>query len=540
MSQTPTAPAGDALRSEVAKRRTFAIISHPDAGKTTLTEKFLLYGGAVEEAGAVRARRGGKQTTSDWMSMEQQRGISVSSTALQFEAFDATFNLLDTPGHQDFSEDTYRTLTAADSAVMVLDAARGVEPQTRKLFEVCRARGIPIVTFVNKMDRPAMDPLELLDEIERTLGMAAVPFTWPIGDGPDFQGVYDLRHATMMVFERTQGGRHRAPVQVGSLESDDLRNLIGAQMHDTVQEQVEMVSEMQPEFDPAAFLRGEVSPVFFGSALNNFGVEPFLAELRDLLPPPGAYDSTRGEIDPASEDFTGFVFKIQANMDPQHRDTMSFLRICSGRFEKGMNVLHSRTGKKIKLSRPMRLFARERETVEEAYPGDVIGLLNPGIFAIGDTVTTGKALEFNAIPRFEPECFAIIENKDVSRLKQFQRGLQQLEEEGATQVLYRTGMSRSEPILGAVGELQFEVVQQRLRDEYNVETNVRPLAHTVMRSVHLESGSPEKAWWPQSAMLATDRYGETVVVLEGTWQESFCLRENPGLELRRVGVGTAS
>ncbi len=532
-----TAIVEPSLRAEVEKRRTFAIISHPDAGKTTLTEKFLLYGGAVEEAGSVRARRNARRSTSDWMAMEQQRGISVTSTALQFEAFGATFNLLDTPGHQDFSEDTYRTLTAADSAVMVLDAARGVEPQTKKLFAVCRARGVPVVTFVNKMDHPALDPLELLDEIERTLGMAAVPYTWPIGDGPSFQGVYDLRNAAVLLFERTQGGRHRAPVRVGDLDSQELRTMVGDQAHDAIREQIELVRMTQPEFDREAFLRGELSPVFFGSALNNFGVEPFLGELRDLLPPPGAYTSSRGDIDPADETFTGFVFKIQANMDPQHRDCMAFLRICSGRFEKGMGVLHPRSGKRIRLSRPHRLFARDRETVEEAYAGDVIGLVNPGMFAIGDAVTSGPALEFDAIPRFEPECFAILENRDVSRLKQFQRGLRQLEEEGATQVLYRRGLSRSEPVLAAVGELQFDVVVARLREEYGVETNLRRLPHTVMRLVRLEGKPLENAWWPQSAMVATDRNDDPVVILDGEWQEDFCRRNNAGLELERVGVG---
>jgi peptide chain release factor 3 len=529
-----TAPAGAcaALRDEVKRRRTFAIISHPDAGKTTLTEKFLLYGGAVEEAGSVRARGNARRSTSDWMAMERQRGISVTSTALQFEAFGCRFNLLDTPGHQDFSEDTYRTLAAVDSAVMVLDSAKGIEAQTRKLFDVCRMRKIPVLTFINKLDHAGREPLELLDEIERVLGMLAVPMNWPIGDGPSFRGVYDLANHAVLQFERTEGGRHRAPVTVGNLDDPKLTAILGDRGHAELREQIALIQGVTPEFDREAFLRGEMTPVFFGSALNSFGVEPFVEALAELAPAPGPRASDSGDIAPDSDEFSGIIFKIQANMDPQHRDRMAFLRVCSGRFEKDMMVYHPRLGRSIRVTRPHRLFARERETVEEAYAGDVIGLVNPGLFLIGDTLTSSKSLRYEPIPRFEPECFATLESFSFAKSKQFQRGLEQLEEEGAVRVFWPTDGARM-PILGAVGALQFEVVASRLETEYGVESKVVPMEHTVAKRVTLPAGG--EVQWPRASIRVRDRDGDLVAIFPSSWEEDYCRKQNPELGLGPLG-----
>ncbi len=528
---TPTeSPASAAeLRAEVERRRTFAIISHPDAGKTTLTEKFLLYGGAVEEAGSVRARKNARAATSDWMAMEQQRGISITSTALQFDAFDCRFNLLDTPGHQDFSEDTYRTLMAVDSAVMVLDSAKGIESQTRKLFDVCRRRGIPILTFINKLDHAGREPLELLDEIEDLLQIKTVPMNWPIGDGPTFGGVYDLVSNAVLRFERTEGNRFRAPVSVGDIDDPKLTELLGDKGHADLRENVELVRGITPPFDREAFLRGEQTPVFFGSALNNFGVEPFLAALKDLAPAPGPRESSVGVVAPEDTEFSGFIFKIQANMDPNHRDRMAFLRICSGKFEKDMAVHHPRLNKSVRITRPHRLFARERETVEEAYAGDVIGLVNPGVFVIGDTLTGGSKRQFDAIPRFQPEVFATLESQSFSKSKQFQRGLEQLEEEGAIHVFYRVDGSRSAPILGAVGHLQFEVAAARLEAEYGVQTRIEPMPHSSAKA-YIHPGGEVR--WPRSTILVTARGDVPAAIFASPWEEDYCRKENPEMELR--------
>jgi len=490
MPTEPGDPLGPAreLGEEVARRRSFAIISHPDAGKTTLTEKLLLYAGAVDLAGAVRTRKHQRHATADWMAMERERGISITSTVLQFDHDGRRFNLLDTPGHQDFSEDTYRTLLAVDSAVMVLDGARGIEAQTHKLFAVCRQRRLPLLTFINKLDQWGCEPLGLLDEIERTLGLRAAPLNWPIGSGPDFQGVYDLASRRVLRFARTDHGAHRAPVTVGDLHDPALTALLGDEAHRRLREEVELLAAAGATFDRAAFLSGAVTPVFFGSALNNFGVEPFLAALRDLAPAPGPRASDRGPIAPTAAAFSGFIFKMQANMDPRHRDRMAFLRVCSGRFEKDMVVHHPRLGRRVRLTRPHRLFARERETVEEAFPGDVVGLVNPGLFAIGDTLCAGEPLQFAAIPHFPPECFGTLRNLDLSRHKQFHKGLTQLEEEGVVQVFFALDGARREPILGAVGELQFDVVTARLAAEYGVATVVDRLPVACARWI---DGTPE-------------------------------------------------
>jgi peptide chain release factor 3 len=516
----PTAAGGaeSPLARQVARRRTFAIISHPDAGKTTLTEKLLLYSGAVELAGAVRGRKSQRHARSDWMAMERERGISITSAVLQFEYRGHRFNLLDTPGHQDFSEDTYRTLLAADSAVMVLDSARGIEPQTLKLFEVCRQRRLPLLTFINKLDRPGNDPLSLLDEIERVLGLGAVPLQWPIGTGTSFRGVYDRVHRRVLRFERTERNQFRAPVIEAELDDPALDEAIGAVAHRQLQDDDELLSTAGAAFDRERFLAAEVTPVFFGSALTGFGVGPFLDALVDLAPPPGARPSDRGPVSPTEEAFSGFVFKIQANLDPRHRDRMAFLRVCAGRFEKDMLVHHARLGRTVRMARPHRLFAQERETVEEAFPGDVVGLVNPGLFAIGDSLSGGEPLSFEPMPRFAPEHFGVLRNRQVARYKQFHNGLTQLEEEGAVQIYRTPDGGRQDPILAAVGTLQFEVVVARLREEYGVDAEIERLAYVCARTI---SGPPAAvdAFFGQqrSVRRVIDHDGRTLGLFASEW-----------------------
>jgi peptide chain release factor 3 len=521
------------FEQEIARRRTFAIISHPDAGKTTLTEKFLLYAGAVETAGAVRARSNARFATSDWMAMERERGISITSTVLEFDFEGCRFNLLDTPGHQDFSEDTYRTLMAADSAIMVLDAARGIEPQTRKLYEVCRARRVPVITFVNKMDHDALDPLELLDHVERTLDIVAAPLTWPIGDGASFQGVYDLRAERVLRFERTAGGRHRAPVVEGDLDDMDgeLGAVIGVSAVARLRESVALLQEVGAPFDVEQFLAGSLTPVFFGSAISNFGVETLLEAIAEFAPPPGVHTASRGPVEPNDEPFSGFVFKIQANMDPQHRDCMAFVRVCSGRFERDMSVYHPRSRKQIRMRGSQKLFGQERETVDEAYPGDIIGIINSGALGIGDTLTSDPGIEYAAIPKFEPEQFARLRNRDVLRSKQFARGLEQLEQEGAVQVLWEGGGARSAPVLAAVGALQFEVVTRRLVDEYAAETVIDYLPHQALRVV---TGTGEGIRWPSSALQLTDRDRRSMILFGSTRDAEYFRETYPAAGLRRI------
>ena len=423
------------LEREVARRRTFAIISHPDAGKTTLTEKLLLYAGAIELAGAVRGRKARRHATSDWMELEQERGISITSAALEFELEGRRMSLIDTPGHNDFSEDTYRALIAADSVVMVIDAANGVEDQTRKLFEVCRRHRLPILTFINKFDRPARDPLELLDDLERTLGIAAAPVNWPIGSAERFRGVYDIEHQTLSRYQREAQGQYRVPVHLSSLDDPDAREMIGADQYAHVRESLDVIREAGTHFDLEAYRAGRQTPVFFGSALTNFGLEPFLQALVELAPSPQPRQSDGGVVAPTDERFTGFVFKIQANMDPRHRDRVAFVRVCSGRFTKDMVVSNSRLGTSLRASRAYRFFGRDRETISVAYAGDIIGLVNPGQFAIGDTLHSGAPLRFPDLPRFPAEHFGRIRLRDT-RYKQFDEGVRQLEEEGLMQVFY--------------------------------------------------------------------------------------------------------
>ncbi|MEY3805705.1 MAG: peptide chain release factor 3 [Actinomycetota bacterium] len=469
---------------EANSRRTFAIISHPDAGKTTLTEKFLLYAGAVQSAGAVKARGDRRAATSDWMEMERQRGISISSTVLQFPYRDCIFNLLDTPGHRDFSEDTYRVLSAVDAVIMVLDVAKGIEPQTLKLFEVCRSQNLPVITFFNKYDRPGRDPLELLDEVEEQIGLRPTPVTWPVGQSGDFRGVIDRRTGNFVRFTRVARGSSIAPEEIvdpataaeeegaawtAALDGCGLLDAIGA------------------DVDVESFLAGESTPVFVGSALTNFGVQMILDAIVDLAPSPSPRPDVDGELRPLDADFAAFVFKIQANMDPNHRDRIAFARICSGKFERGMDVTCARTGKAVGTKYATTAFGSERETIEEAFPGDVIGIINTSGLQIGDTLHAGKSVEFPALPRFSPEVFSTARPLDSSKFKQFRRGLQQLDEEGVVQVLRDPDMGDADPILAAVGQLQFEVLAHRLAHEFNAPAEILHADYQAIRLTDKDS-----------------------------------------------------
>lgn len=522
------------IATAVEQRRNFAIISHPDAGKTTLTEKLLLYGGAIHEAGAVKAKRAQRHATSDWMEMEQQRGISITSTVLQFDYGGYTINLLDTPGHQDFSEDTYRTLAAADNAVMLEDAAKGLEPQTRKLFEVCRMRGIPIFTFFNKLDRPGREPLELMDEIEQELGLQTYPVNWPIGMGDRFKGVYDRRKKQIHLFERTAHGSREAKDTILELGDPRIRELVDDEVYHQFKEELELLEAAGTEFDLDLIHAGKLTPVFFGSAMTNFGVELFLESFLDYALKPGSRRSTQGDIDPTYPDFSGFVFKLQANMDPKHRDRIAFVRVCSGKFEKDMVVNHARTGKTVRLSHPQKLFGQGRQSLDEAYPGDVIGLNNPGMFAIGDTIYNGKKLEYEGIPSFSPELFAYLRNPNPSKFKQFQKGVNELREEGAVQIMYSTDESKREPILAAVGQLQFEVVQFRLRNEYNVDSILDPLPYSVARWVGGGWEALEKAGRLFNTVTVKDSWGRPVLLFKNEWNCQQVEGEHPALDLRAI------
>jgi peptide chain release factor 3 len=522
------------LEQEVDKRRNFAIISHPDAGKTTLTEKLLLYGGAIHEAGAVKARRAQRHATSDWMEMEQQRGISITSTVLQFDYQDRRINLLDTPGHQDFSEDTYRTLAAADNAVMLEDAAKGLEPQTRKLFEVCRMRSLPIFTFFNKMDRPAREPLELLDEIEQELGMQTYAVNWPIGMGEQFRGVFDRRKRQFHLFERTAHGSREATVTVVDMGDPRIEELVDQDLYYQFKEELEMIEELGPELDLEAIHAGQMTPVFFGSAMTNFGVELFLEAFLDYALKPTPHDSTAGEVPPTEEQFSGFVFKLQANMDPKHRDRVAFVRVCSGKFEKDMVVTHARSGKNVRLSHPQKLFAQGRESLDEAFPGDVLGLNNPGVFAIGDTIYQGQRLEYEGIPCFSPELFAYLKNPNPSKFKQFHKGVTELREEGAVQIMFSADESKRDPILAAVGQLQFEVVQFRLQNEYNVETRIEPLPYSVARWVAGGWEALEKVGRLFNTVTVKDSWNRPVLLFRNEWNCQQVQADHPELELRNT------
>jgi peptide chain release factor 3 len=521
------------LSQEVERRRTFAIISHPDAGKTTLTEKLLLYGGAIHLAGAVRAKANQRNTTSDWMEIEKQRGISISSSVLQFEYGGHQINLLDTPGHKDFSEDTYRTLTAADAAVMLIDAAKGVEPQTRKLFEVCRMRGIPIFTFMNKLDRPSRDPLDLLDELEKVLGIRSCPMTWPVGTGDRFRGVYDRREGSVLLFQ-TEGEANvkgkLEPKKVAGFDDPEFIRIAGTrrdgsfdeyEAHEIVDQfksELELVDVAGDEFDLERVLKGQLTPVFFGSAMNNFGVQRFLERFIEIAPVPAARKTSEGPIQPTDPRFSGFIFKIQANMDPSHRDRVAFMRVCSGKFERNIEVNHTRLAKKVKLSKPLQFFAQERVVVEEAWPGDIVGLLDTsGDLRIGDTLVKGGKFEYEGVPRFSPEHFAMLTIKDPMKRKQLTKGLEQLAEEGVVQIYKQRGLGDKDPFLGAVGALQFEVLQHRLAAEYGAQTKIEPLPFVHARWVVGPGLDPDVFERREDTRCLEDRDGLPVVLFKSDW-----------------------
>jgi peptide chain release factor 3 len=533
-SDRPDEFAASRLREEVARRRTFAIISHPDAGKTTLTEKLLLFGGAVREAGAVRARRAAKHATSDWLELEKQRGISVSSSVMHFDYRGLRVNILDTPGHKDFSEDTYRTLTAADSAVMLIDSAKGVEKQTRKLFEVCRMRGIPIFTFINKLDRFGRDPLDLMSEIEDVLGIDAVPVNWPVGEGNDFRGVYDRLDDRLILFSGGNHGRSLLDEDVidASVGSPEFEAALGVYAS-SVAESLELLAGAGAELDLARVRQGELTPMFFGSALTNFGVSPFLDRFLEMAPCPGARESDRGTIEPTSASFSGFVFKIQANMDRDHRDRVAFVRICSGRFAKGHTTRHVRTDKAIRLANSTLLMGREREEVTEAFPGDVVGLFDPGIFAIGDTLCDSGDFNFPGIPSFSPECFARVEVAAVKKRKSLEKGIDQLVQEGAVQLFREPRGGSATIILGAVGQLQFDVFSHRLASEYGVDPGLTMLDYRLARWPQGEF-DPEIVRFSERVRMFEDREGRLVLLAKSEWDIKRLEDKHPELKLAKT------
>ena len=519
--------------SEIKRRRTFAIISHPDAGKTTLTEKFLLYGGAIQSAGSVKGKQSDKHAVSDWMDLEKQRGISITSSVLQFEYDGYCINILDTPGHQDFSEDTYRTLMAADSAVMVIDAAKGIEPQTRKLFKVCAMRDIPIFTFINKMDREARDPFDLLDELEREFGIGTYPMNWPIGCGQKFKGVYDREARSILSFGDSHRGRDRIKgINCEITDTEKLDELIGENQRIELCDQIELLDGASYDFDLEAVRHGKLSPVFFGSALNNFGIEPFLVHFLKMTTSPLPRIAKGATVDPFDESFSAFVFKIQANMNKAHRDRIAFMRICSGRFQKGKEYLHVRPGKMIKLSQPQQMMAQEREVVDEAFAGDIIGVFDPGIFSIGDTICEPPLkVQFKGIPTFAPEHFAVIEQIDSMKRKQFQKGMEQIAEEGAIQIFFLPDSGMERVIVGVVGMLQFDVLKFRMQSEYGVGYSRMDLPHDQIRYIEKCPGDPKNLTLSGDTRRVVDVRGNSLLIFPGNWAVNWALENNEGLEL---------
>lgn len=560
---------------EIARRRTFAIISHPDAGKTTLTEKFLLYGNAIHLAGAVKDRKNQRATASDWMELEKQRGISISSTVLQFDYAGCAVNLLDTPGHKDFSEDTYRVLTAVDAALMVIDAAKGVEAQTRKLFEVCRRRGVPIFTFMNKCDRPTRSPIDLLDELENVLGLQSSPVIWPLGNGPSFKGVFDRRSKEVHLFERVPGGKFQAPVNVTSLDDDAVRGKLDDYIYNEVKDQLAMLDGAGHPFDLKAVQAGQQTPVYFGSAVNNFGIQLLLdGFLKDSVPPQPRRNGAKLKVtsnksqdsinsgstvdslgtSPLSLDtssvvpvdhpkFSGFIFKIQANMDAKHRDRIAFCRVCSGKFDRDMVVTHQRTGKQVRLSSSHKLFGRERETVDEAWPGDVIGLVGHSEFGIGDTLTQDRTITYDEIPRFPSEVFTYISNPNTGDSKKYRAGLEQLLQEGVVQSFAARNAPSGATLLAAVGPLQFEVVQWRLQSEYGAESRLSPTPWTVLRWLSFSATTTPPAGKSfdftklivaTGVSFGTDKFDNPVVLFPNEWTTRYFLEKNPELKLHTL------
>lgn len=525
------------LEDEIKRRRTFAIISHPDAGKTTLTEKFLLYGGAIAQAGAVKGKKNSRHAVSDWMEIEKQRGISVTSSVMQFQYKNYCINILDTPGHQDFSEDTYRTLMAADSAVMVIDASKGVENQTRKLFKVCVMRHIPIFTFVNKMDRESRNPFDLMEQIESELGIQTYPVNWPIGSGKEFKGVYDRDKKHIISFEAS-GGQHQVAATEVDLSDPSLDSLIGEDLHSTLCDDIELLDGASYEFDIEKVRKGELSPVFFGSALTNFGVEPFLENFLEMTTSPTPRNSSAGIIDPFDPEFSAFVFKIQANMNKAHRDRITFLRICSGKFDKDMEVLHVQGNKKLRLSQPQQIMAQEREIIDEAYAGDIIGVFDPGIFAIGDTICSPKKkFEFESIPTFAPEHFMRVRQKDTLKRKQFVKGTTQIAQEGAIQIFHEPDSGMEEVIVGVVGVLQLEVFEYRMKNEYNVDLFKEGLPYSYIRWIDNKDIDPKTLKLSSDTKLVKDFRDNYLLLFTSEWNIRWTLERNEGLELSEFNRG---
>lgn len=534
---------------EIKRRRTFAIISHPDAGKTTMTEKLLLYGGAIHMAGSVKARKAAKHATSDWMEIEKQRGISVTSSVMQFNYDGYLINILDTPGHQDFSEDTYRTLCAADAAVMLLDGAKGVETQTIKLFEVCRKRGIPIFTFINKMDRAAKNPFDLIDELEKVLGIRSTPINWPIGTDGDFEGVFERATGKVLLFDSSKEDHGASMVSETSTGIDDprLQTLMTAEHYETLRSDIELLDMAGDDFDMDRVLKGDLTPVFFGSAITNFGVEPFLKHFLKVapMPQPHLISLSNGDtsiLDATDDTFSGFVFKIQANMDPNHRDRMAFLRICSGKYEKNMNVNHLRLGKKITLAQPQQFMAQDRNIVDNAYAGDIIGVFDPGHFRIGDTlISSNQKFNFEPIPVFPPENFARVQPKDSMKRKQFMKGIEQLSEEGAVQLYKQPDIGTETFIMGVVGILQFDVLEHRLKTEYGVDILRTPLSYQLARWVKSDSEPGfdyHNLVLTSTSMLVLDQDNEPVVLFESEWAVDWAIDHNESLKLRFENIHT--
>ncbi len=525
------------LEDEIKRRRTFAIISHPDAGKTTLTEKFLLYGGAIAQAGAVKGKKNSRHAVSDWMEIEKQRGISVTSSVMQFQYKNYCINILDTPGHQDFSEDTYRTLMAADSAVMVIDASKGVENQTRKLFKVCVMRHIPIFTFVNKMDRESRNPFDLMEQIESELGIQTYPVNWPIGSGKEFKGVYDRDKKHIISFEAS-GGQHQVAATEVDLSDPSLDSLIGEDLHSTLCDDIELLDGASYEFDIEKVRKGELSPVFFGSALTNFGIEPFLENFLEMTTSPTPRNSSAGIIDPFDPEFSAFVFKIQANMNKAHRDRITFLRICSGKFDKDMEVLHVQGNKKLRLSQPQQIMAQEREIIDEAYAGDIIGVFDPGIFAIGDTICSPKKkFEFESIPTFAPEHFMRVRQKDTLKRKQFVKGTTQIAQEGAIQIFHEPDSGMEEVIVGVVGVLQLEVFEYRMKNEYNVDLFKEGLPYSYIRWIDNKDIDPKTLKLSSDTKLVKDFRDNYLLLFTSEWNIRWALERNEGLELSEFNRG---
>ena len=525
------------LREEISRRRTFAIISHPDAGKTTLTEKFLLYGGAIAQAGAVKGKKNSRAAVSDWMEIEKERGISVTSSVLQFEYDNYCINILDTPGHQDFSEDTYRTLMAADSAVMVIDASKGVEAQTRKLFKVCGMRGIPIFTFINKLDRDANDTFELLDEIEKELGIATCPINWPIGSGKGFKGVYDRERQCVITYSDTEKGtKEGATVEVSVNEPEALKKEIGDEAASLLMDEIELLDGASAEFDMEAVQSGKLTPVFFGSALTNFGVEFFLKHFLSMTTTPLSRKSDIGVISPTENDFSAFVFKIQANMNKAHRDRVAFMRICSGKYDSSMEVKHVQGNRVMRLSQPQQIMADERKILEEAYAGDIIGVFDPGIFSIGDTLCMPKEnFRYEGIPTFAPEHFARVRQIDTMKRKQFVKGIEQIAQEGAIQIFQEINSGMEEIIVGVVGVLQFDVLKFRLESEYNVEIRLEPLPYEYIRWVENKDIDVSKIVGTSDMKRIVDLKGNPLLLFVNSWSVGMVLDRNEGLILSEFG-----